>query len=111
MSYQRAVMNCRRCYELASTSVNKSEKLLGLTFDELERLAAYQKGLNAWQARNEAMKALEQAEKDIVIAPEGGKAYIVKKIDVLDACMNCTYKRPAIIDAFWQGNSEVKENE
>jgi hypothetical protein len=86
MSYQRAVVNCRRCLSLG----NKG--FFNESYDsKIDRL----RDEHLWEARNEAMKALE----DIEGLPEKEKA--------LSACMNCQYKKAEIAEIFDPSDGSV----
>lgn len=96
MSFQRAYVNCMRCYGLAETfvdqrlhqekgSVNKT-----LAFNRLHSDTLY-------SARNEAMKALEKCG-------DSG-SFVNEATESLDACVACDFSKPAIkdfIDKIWK---------
>ena len=101
MTYQRAVVNCRRCYALAcqETKANVIRQ-----DGELERNLVDKDSL--WQARNEAMKALEQEmiSHSFFGTPQQSIQEIHK---ALTACMNCTYKKPEIAELFDSSDGSV----
>lgn len=72
MSIQRAVVNCRECYSLEKFSRNTVEHRHYIQ-----------------QARNEAMKALENS---------GYVTHSCTVSTLLDACMNCDYSSPKIAE-------------
>lgn len=98
MSFQRAYVNCERCYGLAKYILSDSNDSKGE--DSKNNL------LNSdplYTARNEAMKALEQ-EKALMLE----RGYVegsVKPSRCLDACVACDFSKPAIkdsIDKIWK---------
>lgn len=106
MSYQRAVVNCRRCYELAAprasdrTFVNECRESL-------------RKDLDVHFIRNEAMKALEGEAGNPIAERE--KTYELERADsirqmirnALTACMNCDYKEARIAEIFDPSDGSV----
>jgi hypothetical protein len=79
MSYQRAVVNCKECYRLANN--NLSPDIL----DERDLLGVRRHQI--WEARNEAMSALE-----------GGT--IPNQEKILMECLDCDFKTPRIAESF-----------
>jgi len=88
MTYQRAVVNCRRCYELANISCMQGD-LARLQNDQL------------WTARNEAMESLGN-EIDSFSRIDTAKANMkfLLALRALDICMNCEYKEPSIANFY-----------
>lgn len=93
MTYQRAVVNCKRCYELANLFEHDSE---------VKRL----RNETLWIARNEAMKALEETF-NVNVSPGKydlpAKNSMERNADVsqaLDACINCDFKKSNIAEIF-----------
>ncbi len=92
MSFQRAYVNCERCYELAKYILSDSND----TKDEDSKNNL----LNSdplYIARNEAMKALESFGENVLFADN--------VIECLDACVACNFSKPAIkdsIDKIWK---------
>ena len=99
MSYQRAVVNCRKCYEIASPHVGDR------TFPNICE-EFIKSDLNLHQLRNDAMKALEDETTNPIAEKE--KAYMFERADnlhskirgALTACMNCDYKKARIAEIF-----------
>lgn len=103
MSYQRAAMNCERCYGLAKPHLSElsktrrrpeiknrfEEELQESDMDDF-RQKMFENG-DLYAARNEAMKALE-AEINSFNMIRRSAIY-----EILDACKNCDYSRPAIV--------------
>ena len=102
MSYQNAVVNCRRCYSLARYKISANT---GRVAREIDR------GLNEnnelFQARNQAMQALERtfvsdfdrSDPENIITQN----IMRQNFDVtraLDSCMNCLYNKPEIAEIF-----------
>ncbi len=83
MSFQRACVNCERCYGLANYIIDEP-KNKG-SEDSKNNL------LNSdllYSARNEAMKALENIGGNELFADEATHG--------LDACVACDFSKPAI---------------
>ncbi len=76
MTFQRAKVNCRRCYDLLDSIVDK-----GINLSECDQM---------YDARNECMRALEDVCK-----------YQLEHRDLafkaLDACESCDYSRPEVV--------------
>jgi uncharacterized protein YbjQ (UPF0145 family) len=93
MSYQRAVVNCRLCYQLAAE------------IGEFKEVVA--------QARNEAMKALEKCATPLRIEDSlkiGAKEAMKENVEItraLTACMNCDYKQAKIAEIFDPNDGSV----
>ena len=96
MSYQRAIMNCKRCYELANVPYidSKDAKLYS---DSL------------WQAKNEAMKSLESCIVPLHMGDSlklganqamQSNALVTKATTV---CQNCDYKKARIVEILTKG--------
>lgn len=93
MSLERAVVNCKRCHELAKNHVANKNLIF--------------KNDQVYQARNEAMKALENAGNvslQISGIERSNLSHDVK--ESLKACMSCDYKDARIADLY---KSKFKE--
>jgi hypothetical protein len=89
MSYQRAVVNCRRCYELGSNQ--------GISSRPVDSDLA--------KARNDAMQALEEEISRVRTLKDCSR---VKNADTaLNACMHCDYKTPRIAEIFDPSDGSV----
>ncbi|MBR9682927.1 hypothetical protein GOV03_00095 [Candidatus Woesearchaeota archaeon] len=88
MSYQRAYVNCMRCYELA----DRIATTLGKEKDVSENDQLY-------IARNEAMKALEQILASQVARhlPDGED----RSKEALKVCVNCDFSTPSIANVLY----------
>lgn len=78
MSFQGAVVNCRRCYALAQEMQKK--RRTPEAFDSNDQLYA---------TKNNAIEALER------ITGEGGRMVEI----ALNACMRCDYQDPMIVNS------------
>jgi hypothetical protein len=96
MSLERASVNCRRCYHLAKIIIEDS------CLDEaINNNLNYDNGL--WDARNNAMMALEDSSSGYLDAyvretNKIEKTYSTQCIDALRACERCDYSAPKIAD-------------
>jgi len=97
MSLERARVNCERCYVIASkitrTKLDKSDP------DEDPYVASDQ----LYAARNEAMKALEDSQRDCraLVSELGVKLEQTESgvaTAALRACGRCTYHSPKIVN-------------
>ena len=82
MSIQRAKINCQRCYEFAEEEgpEHNQYNLDNRIYND-----------NLWEARNEALRALESAKRDST-----EKFSIPRVIDALNECVRCDYSKPSI---------------
>jgi len=102
MSYQRAVVNCKRCYDLAKDTA----RIEGVTERNHSLCCAQDDSI--FQARNEAMKALEAAMADCLAShPDWSRTRIPKIEEALNKCMNCQYKKPEIAEIFDASDGSV----
>jgi hypothetical protein len=92
MSYQRAVVNCRRCYGIADYILRNYEKTVA-KFQTLNNQ-------ELWVTRNEAMQALEDEFKRNTISSSNIRA-------ALTACMNCEYKKAEIAELLDSSDGSV----
>jgi hypothetical protein len=93
MSFQRAVVNCRRCYSRAEGRRNRAD--LPLTEEQkYSESVVRELRRTSYDFQNRAMQALEQIDtmSDCVSFEE--------RRDALWACMNCQYKQPEIAEIF-----------
>ncbi len=94
MSLQRAQVNCERCYNLVKQHKGYVEK-------EAERTKTFLDD-RLYNARNEAMKALEESGRQALKAQEVhrsekiGVSTIELSNDALSTCASCDYKEPRI---------------
>lgn len=89
MSLERAFVNCRRCYTLASQIAKDwASSAHPPASETIPREQARSEPL--WTARNEAMRALEQE-----ITKTSHYDYETASA-ALKACVTCTYKAPMI---------------
>jgi hypothetical protein len=89
MSLERAYVNCERCHGLAKKEIDKSTIVLQYNDPETRKKLLYEND-QVYEARNEAMKALEDA---IIYSDNGsieGKA--------LESCRGCDYSLPKIVE-------------
>jgi hypothetical protein len=106
MSYQRAVVNCRKCYELASPRAN-DRAFPNASEESLRR------DLNLHNIRDRAIKALEDEARSPIADKE--KTYVFERADclrenirrALTACMNCDYKEARIAEIFDPSDGSV----
>lgn len=83
MVYERAIVNCERCYQLAQGC-----KQSGLAYVSEDAILTNDR---LWAARNEAMKALE------LVRTEGAT-------DALEQCASCIFESPRIAGLFRTGS-------
>lgn len=111
MSYQRAVVNCRRCFERA-----ESIKCDAGTYAERrvinEKIATKNLSKETYKERDQAMQALEeemnraQLSLNLAITHSDNKGREVAKNSIkelsqaLTACMNCKYEQAEIAEIF-----------
>ncbi len=92
MSYQRAVVNCKRCFGLG----NK-----GFFNDSYDSKTDRLVNVPLWTARNEAMQSLElELDGDSTGTEFSTEELQRKSRRALTTCMNCQYKRPEIAEIF-----------
>lgn len=108
MSLERACVNCERCFYLANS--------ITLRWDSIERKhkSEVKKELyendQVYQARNEAMKALEDVDNklylEMALAGSPVSGYDPNKVDkALKACGSCTYDEPRIVEVVKKGRT------
>jgi hypothetical protein len=106
MSYQRAVVNCKRCYAQA---VERQGESISLSKDLLSGEA------RAAEFRERAMQALEK-EIDIQLTRyqvfiNGDKQSYLNELKTariaLTACMNCQYKKAEIAEIFHPSDERI----
>jgi len=88
MSYERASVNCQRCYDLAQSHASARMS------DEIVRLARLRDNSLA-QARNDCMRALEEI-RDLEMIDLIGTEFA--KSCLLSACTTCDYSKPNIVN-------------
>ena len=103
MSYQRAVVNCRRCYHIMHD---------GQDISETSNLANIQEDTEAYEPRERAMQALEEEMDRVIENPEQNKdRFAGSPLSVIDfalaKCMNCQYKKPEIAEFFDSSDGSV----
>ena len=101
MSYQRAVVNCRTCYETMIKNPSDDPIQTSSSLD----------------ARNQTMQSLEEELREAQIDYrhyEGGTFGIKKALDriekfqeALTACMNCEFKQAEIAEIFDPSDGSV----
>lgn len=99
MSLQRASVNCERCHALASYHERQTNNPQDVRASQIADDRIY-------KARNEAMRALEDAATSHVNLDDASHScstyqYIIRA--ALTACANCDYSRSTIAD-------KVREN-
>lgn len=109
---QRAIINCRRCCEIARMIIGNPQRYFT---DEEERKKALDEQLFAdndlYFARNEALRALEDAEKrSLGYTGIDNLSKIGEYRDdchkAADACVECDYSSPRIADRFLRFEGE-----
>jgi len=87
MSLQRAYINCNRCFEIARFGEYRTRKK---TYSD-----SISRDSSLWEARNEAMKALEEQIVNWRVY-RTGDSHAIEAKKMLDVCMNCDYSKPKI---------------
>jgi hypothetical protein len=95
MSSQRAVVNCRRCYELARELISSDYRATQERILKDDRVA---------EARNEAMKSLEvniiPLRAENALGNRGIAEINASMAKALDACLSCDYSQARIAEMF-----------
>jgi hypothetical protein len=106
MSFQRAAVNCERCYRLSSP-LGDDEKA-----EDDGKIPSREYQMHV--ARNEAMKALEDAQRscresvrDLGVSLDQTNNGVAA--GALVACQSCDYSTPLISDVFNEVVSATKE--
>lgn len=119
MSYQRACVNCDRCYELSQKLEEKFNPghindaghiIYGRSIDPTPFAKYLQHASQQRQmARNSAMSALEHVISEV--ANEHAQDDRDQALLCLDACVACDYSKPAILECLKARKSESERHE
>ena len=88
MSLERAYVNCERCFAIAGAFLEPTEE---------ERVKRAYRDKDVSQARNEAMRALEEEKREIADSTNSN-LYVEIAQEALKACRGCDYSSPRICE-------------
>ena len=97
MSYERACINCERCYNLAQHHIKDNNSFQDEEVRESQALSYILRDSILYEARNQAMMAIEQT-----VARQGSAD------QVLHACRFCDFSKPSIVHAVEGENKPIR---